>query len=233
MREHEAGSEDLADFLTAISWSTDPRIMSALRRFLHQANDATQIAAAVRVYGTAHDPRSHGHLLDLADKLKHRRDPAYVEASRAILELALLTFPEQKETTVARFLADAGTYAQTSACFVCVEMEDPPIAALAPLLAIKRRSTGDRYLIKGPGAEKWPKDDDSLPYRICDRAYETIARLLGDEHAVASGTHAEMDTRIESLARRLVGEPPTWSIGASEAKTRKKAQDKDRKPDSK
>ncbi len=229
INEHQPGNENLADFLQAISWSSDPRIMSTLRRFLRTASDATQIAAAARVYGTIPDPRGHEQLLELADKLKPRRDPGHVEASRSILKLNLLTFPDRKEETLRRFLEGAGAYAQTSACVVSEEIDRAPVGTLAPLLAVESASTGDRYLIKGEGAERWPEADDYLPYRICDRAYETISRHLGDKETQATGTYAEMDTKIEALNRRLARRPASRPFTKSEIAARQRAQNRHRR----
>lgn len=228
MKAHDPGSDELADFLKAISWSPDPRIKSTLRRFLCTATDATQISAAATVYGNSPDPRGHEQLLQLADKLKLRRDPGHVKASRMILGLNMRSFPDKREETVRRFLKGAGAYANTSACLVCEGIEGAPLAALAPLLKLTSRSTGERYLIKGEGAEKWPEDDDFLPYRICDRAYETISRLLGDKATLAVGSRKAMDDKIENLRERLAGKSKSWTFRASEIEIRQKVQNKHR-----
>lgn len=227
--EHEAGRDDLAEFIKAIVWSPNERIASTLRRFLVTATDAGQIAAASSVYGKSSDPRGYQQLLQLADRLKLRRDPAYVDASRVILGLNLLSFPNEKDQTVTHFLKGAGAYANTSALLVCEGVVDAPIEPLAPLLKIKSKSTGDKYLVKGEGAEKWPENDDYLPYRICDRAYETISRLLGDKETHATGLHEEMDLKIEKLGKRLDGKRSDWKFTESEIKARQKAQNKFKK----
>ncbi|NIP98165.1 MAG: hypothetical protein GWO24_33995, partial [Akkermansiaceae bacterium] len=54
---HQPGNDSLANYLEAISWSSHPRLMSTLRRFLQTATDPSQIAAAARVYRTTPDPR--------------------------------------------------------------------------------------------------------------------------------------------------------------------------------
>jgi len=219
INSHQPGNEDLADFLEAISWTSHPRIMSAMRRFLESADDPAQIAAAAPVYSVNPDPRGWEQLAQLADKLKLRRDPSYVEASRIILKLNLLSFPGNREDTIRRFLGGAGAYAQTSACVVCEDLGNVPVSALAPLLAIKDQSTGDQYPVKGKGMP----DDAYLPYRICDRAYETISRLLGDKNALATGTAEEMDARIATLAERLAGPPASWPFAGQETEIRNKA----------
>ena len=167
-------------------------------------------------------------LLQLADKLKLRRDPGHVKASRMILGLNMRSFPDKREETVRRFLKRAGAYANTSACLVCEGIEVAPLAALAPLLKLTSRSTGERYLIKGEGAEKWPEDDDFFLYRICDPAYETISRLLGDKETLAVGSRKAMDDKIENLRERLAGKSKSWTFSASEIEIRQKVQNKHR-----
>jgi hypothetical protein len=228
MAAHQPGNDDLTKFLEAIAWSSDPRVMSTLRRFLLTATDASQLSAAAAVYAKSSDPRGHAQLVQLADRLKLRRGPDHVKASRVILALCLKNYPDRKEDTMRRFLQDAGAYACASACLVCEDLEDAPVAALAPLLKIKSKSTGDKYLIKGEGADKWPESDDSLPYRICDRAYETISRLLGDHDTLATGTHDEMDAKAEKLGQRLGNQPENWHFRPSEITDRQKAQNKHR-----
>jgi hypothetical protein len=126
--------------------------------------------------------------------------------------------------TVEGFLANAGPYAQTTACLVCEKVENAPLAVLAPLLLNRENSTGELYRVHSEG-------NDYLPFRICDRAYETISRLLGDEQTVATGTPEEMDAKIETLVKRLQGDPARWTFTATELKTRQRDRSRNQKGD--
>ena len=159
-------------------------------------------------------------MIDLCEKHKLRKDPATVRAVRTLLALNLATFPGDSEATVRRFLDGAGVYAQSSALLVCLGAPDPPVAALRPLLGCTGVIPGEIYLVKGAGGPKWPKDDDYLDCRICDRAYEVISRILGDANTNAIGTRAEMDSKIELLAARLRGDSASWPFTEKELQTR-------------
>lgn len=218
LKDPQYEDSHLDQFLQDTSWSRHPEIQGAMRRFLRSSSNPDHIFSAAWTYKGSTDPRARRELLLLANRTKSRRDPRYWLTTQTLLSLTLETFPQQKEETLASFLQNAGSYACWAACKVCEEVDDPPITTLATLLTNRSPITGARYLIEGPGSVEWPEDNDHLPYRISDQAYETITRLLGDEKSHARGTHDEMDQKIEQLITRLKQPSVRWPFSATELK---------------
>lgn len=216
IKDPQFEDSDLDQFLQNVSWSRHPEIQRTMRRFLRSSSNPDHIFSAAWTYRGSSDPRARLELLHLADRTKTRRDPRHWFTTHNLLELTFETFPAQKDATLTRFLRNAGSYACWAACKICEEDESPPLASLATLLSNRSKITGARYLVEGPGSVEWPEGKDYLPYRVCDQAYETIIRVLGDKRAHAQGTHEEMDQRIELLLERLNRPKERWQFTADE-----------------
>lgn len=197
MKQCVANGVRADDFVNAVAWCREPKVVAAVSRVFDRATDPDVEAAALRGVGSGDPERVRARLAVMIDKLPAEESGPFGDGYNLLIALGQYGGEEAKPV-FQKYLETRTVQRCRSMCHALRKVHgDWAVELLEPLLDDQQDADGWTYAVEPD------RNEPRLPIRVCDEAAETIAAADKDHSFSMQGTHADLDRQIKAIQQVL------------------------------